>query len=125
MATMVAINPYVVWTFFISLLSFLLFSVLRGRNNGSAATAKGKEKVKNMNKRSENHISEECVKSCSDGECWPEYGSGSDFIIIGAGVAGAALAHTLGKEGRHVHVIERDLTEPDRIVGELLLPGVM
>ncbi|KAK9902548.1 hypothetical protein M0R45_001485 [Rubus argutus] len=78
-----------------------------------------------MNKRSENHISEECVKSCGDGECRPEYGSGSDFIIIGAGVAGAALAHTLGKEGRRVHVIERDLTEPDRIVGELLLPGVM
>ncbi|KAF5804013.1 putative squalene monooxygenase [Helianthus annuus] len=26
-------------------------------------------------------------------------------------------------EGRRVHVIERDLTEPDRIVGELLQPG--
>ncbi|KAH0940493.1 hypothetical protein HID58_000130 [Brassica napus] len=46
-----------------------------------------------------------------------------DIIIVGAGVAGAALAHTLGKEGRRVHVIERDLTEPDRIVGELLQPG--
>ncbi|ESW20305.1 hypothetical protein PHAVU_006G197900 [Phaseolus vulgaris] len=46
-----------------------------------------------------------------------------DIIIVGAGVAGAALACTLGKEGRRVHVIERDLTEPDRIVGELLQPG--
>ncbi|KAK4476952.1 hypothetical protein RD792_016122 [Penstemon davidsonii] len=46
-----------------------------------------------------------------------------DIIIVGAGVAGAALAHTLGKDGRKVHVIERDLTEPDRIVGELLQPG--
>ena len=27
------------------------------------------------------------------------------------------------KDGRRVHVIERDLTEPDRIVGELLQPG--
>jgi len=27
------------------------------------------------------------------------------------------------QEGRNVHVIERDLTEPDRIVGELLQPG--
>jgi len=27
------------------------------------------------------------------------------------------------KEGRRVHVIERDLREPDRIVGELLQPG--
>ncbi|XP_050890105.1 squalene epoxidase 3 [Lathyrus oleraceus] len=35
----------------------------------------------------------------------------------------AALAYTLGKDGRRVHVIERDLSEPDRIVGELLQPG--
>lgn len=27
------------------------------------------------------------------------------------------------KDGRRVHVVERDLTEPDRIVGELLQPG--
>ncbi|CAL0322525.1 unnamed protein product [Lupinus luteus] len=47
----------------------------------------------------------------------------ADVIIVGAGVAGAALAHTLGKDGRRVHVIERDLAEPDRIVGELLQPG--
>ncbi|CAJ1961424.1 unnamed protein product [Sphenostylis stenocarpa] len=47
----------------------------------------------------------------------------TDIIIVGAGVAGAALAYTLGKEGRRVHAIERDLTEPDRIVGELLQPG--
>ncbi|CAN1777466.1 Squalene monooxygenase SE1 [Linum perenne] len=47
----------------------------------------------------------------------------ADVIIVGAGVAGAALAHTLGKDGRRVVVIERDLTEPDRIVGELLQPG--
>ncbi|KAL2317873.1 hypothetical protein Fmac_031749 [Flemingia macrophylla] len=47
----------------------------------------------------------------------------ADVIIVGAGVAGAALAHTLGKDGRRVHVIERDLSEPDRIVGELLQPG--
>ncbi|XP_020579137.1 squalene monooxygenase-like [Phalaenopsis equestris] len=46
-----------------------------------------------------------------------------EAIVVGAGVAGSALAYTLGKDGRRVHVIERDLTEPDRIVGELLLPG--
>ncbi|GER36390.1 squalene monooxygenase [Striga asiatica] len=50
-------------------------------------------------------------------------GGDADVIIVGAGVAGAALACTLGKDGRRVHVIERDLTEPDRIVGELLQPG--
>ncbi|XP_039691012.1 squalene monooxygenase SE1 isoform X2 [Medicago truncatula] len=48
---------------------------------------------------------------------------GTDIIIVGAGVAGSALAYTLGKDGRRVHVIERDLNEPDRIVGELLQPG--
>ncbi|XP_057981413.1 squalene epoxidase 3-like isoform X2 [Malania oleifera] len=58
-----------------------------------------------------------------DGECRPVNASATDVIIVGAGVAGSALAHTLGKEGRQVHVIERDLTEPDRIVGELLQPG--
>ncbi|CAN7027543.1 unnamed protein product [Brassica oleracea var. botrytis] len=47
----------------------------------------------------------------------------SDVIVVGAGVAGSALAYTLGKDNRRVHVIERDLSEPDRIVGELLQPG--
>nr|AFN61200.1 squalene epoxidase [Chlorophytum borivilianum] len=56
-----------------------------------------------------------------DGECGTR--GGTDVIVVGAGVAGSALAYTLGKDGRRVHVIERDLTEPDRIVGELLQPG--
>ncbi|KAK4532596.1 hypothetical protein CCYA_CCYA13G3453 [Cyanidiococcus yangmingshanensis] len=46
-----------------------------------------------------------------------------DVIIVGAGVAGAALATVLARDGRRVLVIERDLREPDRIVGELLQPG--
>ncbi|XP_078435510.1 squalene monooxygenase SE1-like [Wolffia australiana] len=50
-------------------------------------------------------------------------GGTTDVIVVGAGVAGAALACALGKDGRRVHVIERDLNEPDRIVGELLQPG--
>ena len=47
----------------------------------------------------------------------------AQVIIIGAGIAGAALAHSLGKQGKKVVLIERDLTEPNRIVGELLQPG--
>ncbi|PKU65815.1 squalene monooxygenase-like [Dendrobium catenatum] len=47
----------------------------------------------------------------------------ADVIVVGAGVAGSALAYTLGKAGRRVHVIERDLAEPHRIVGEFLQPG--
>ncbi|KAG9439314.1 hypothetical protein H6P81_019479 [Aristolochia fimbriata] len=50
-------------------------------------------------------------------------GGGTEVIVVGAGVAGSALAYTLGKDGRNVLVIERDLSEPDRIVGELLQPG--
>ncbi|RWV88296.1 hypothetical protein GW17_00049634, partial [Ensete ventricosum] len=64
----------------------------------------------------------------------------ADVIVVGAGVTGSALAYALGKvnwnrnvqsgfmslivqDGRRVHVIERDLSEPDRIVGEALQPA--
>ncbi|GMJ06972.1 DROUGHT HYPERSENSITIVE 2, SQUALENE EPOXIDASE 1 [Hibiscus trionum] len=47
----------------------------------------------------------------------------ADIIIVGAGVAGAALAYSLGKDGRRVRVIERDFNAPDRIAGECLMPG--
>ncbi|XP_059653117.1 squalene monooxygenase SE1-like [Cornus florida] len=67
---------------------------------------------------------DQCVKSSENGGRPPQTAAGSnDVIIVGAGVAGSALAYTLGKDGRNVHVIERDLSEPDRIVGELLQPG--
>ncbi|MFQ6648808.1 hypothetical protein Gotur_021345, partial [Gossypium turneri] len=47
----------------------------------------------------------------------------TEIIIVGAGVAGAALAYSLGKDGRRVRVIERDLNAPNRIAGEFLMPG--
>ncbi|KAH0617445.1 hypothetical protein JD844_015684 [Phrynosoma platyrhinos] len=46
-----------------------------------------------------------------------------EVIIVGSGVLGSALAAVLARDGRKVTVIERDLKEPDRIVGELLQPG--
>ncbi|ODQ68380.1 SE-domain-containing protein [Nadsonia fulvescens var. elongata DSM 6958] len=46
-----------------------------------------------------------------------------DVVIIGAGVVGPTLAVQLAKQGRKVLIVERDLAEPDRIVGELLQPG--
>nr|XP_033785497.1 squalene monooxygenase [Geotrypetes seraphini] len=46
-----------------------------------------------------------------------------DVIIVGSGVLGSALATVLSRDGRKVTVIERELKEPDRIVGELLQPG--
>ncbi|AEO67618.1 733f9685-ac51-42a0-bf82-501ebcb9e58f [Thermothielavioides terrestris] len=46
-----------------------------------------------------------------------------DVLVVGAGVAGCAIATAFARQGRHVLVVERNLAEPDRIVGELLQPG--
>ncbi|MBD3639148.1 MAG: FAD-dependent monooxygenase [Crocinitomicaceae bacterium] len=45
-----------------------------------------------------------------------------DIIVIGAGVAGGVFAASQ-PEDKKILVIERDLTEPDRIIGELMQPG--
>ncbi|TYI82550.1 hypothetical protein E1A91_D05G228600v1 [Gossypium mustelinum] len=95
------------------LCSTMTLVVLRGsvlkRRKGNGISATRGESVKRV--------------LAGNGECRSADGSDADVIVVGAGVAGSALAHTLGKDGRRVHVIERDLTEPDRIVGELLQPG--
>ncbi|KAJ4716081.1 Squalene monooxygenase [Melia azedarach] len=65
----------------------------------------------------------ECFKSAENRICQSDSDENTHMIIVGAGVAGSALAYALGKDGRRVHVIERDLSQPDRIVGELLQPG--
>ncbi|GKV24284.1 hypothetical protein SLEP1_g33914 [Rubroshorea leprosula] len=86
-----------------------LFNIRRNKNSG-ASSMEIQEGV--------------CLKSTENGVlCSSEEVGYADVIIVGAGVAGSALAYALGKDGRRVHVIERDLSEPDRIVGELLQPG--
>ncbi|KAJ9705428.1 hypothetical protein PVL29_003462 [Vitis rotundifolia] len=95
-----------------SLLGLLLLDGSRGKRVNSRAGGHLMQKMK-----------DECVKSSANGECCSGFGGGTDVIVVGAGVAGSALAHTLGKDGLRVHVIERDLSQPDRIVGELLQPG--
>ncbi|KAK4844257.1 hypothetical protein QYF36_018123 [Acer negundo] len=109
------LDQYIVATLFASLFGFIFLFVLRRNNNNN----KLKKDAEDNNKIQSNIVQ----SSISTGDSSPEIASGVDVIVVGAGVAGAALAHTLGKEGRRVHVIERDLTEPDRIVGELLQPG--
>lgn len=47
----------------------------------------------------------------------------TEVAIIGSGVLGSAMAYMLSKHGRNVVLIERQFSEPDRIVGELLQPG--
>ncbi|KAG5535452.1 hypothetical protein RHGRI_023276 [Rhododendron griersonianum] len=115
----VMVDNYVAGTLLAFLLGFVVVYILRRKTTA--------EKDERGEGRAEgggfDEIRNDCVRSSTDGEVRPEGGPETDVVIVGAGVAGAALAHTLGKEGRRVHVIERDLTEPDRIVGELLQPG--
>ena len=47
----------------------------------------------------------------------------TEVVVVGAGVLGSAIAAVLSRDGRKVTLIERDTSEPDRIVGELLQPG--
>uniref|UniRef100_A0A8C4QST7 Squalene monooxygenase n=1 Tax=Eptatretus burgeri TaxID=7764 RepID=A0A8C4QST7_EPTBU len=55
--------------------------------------------------------------------CTPGAVRAPEVVLVGSGVLGSALAATLGHAGRRVVVLERDMSEPDRIVGELLQPG--
>ncbi|XP_041842863.1 squalene monooxygenase [Melanotaenia boesemani] len=74
-----------------------------------------------------------CKKSCrtrkrvetksSASACGSSVAPEPDVVIVGAGVLGSAMAAVLARDGRKVTVVERDLKEPDRIVGELLQPG--
>lgn len=46
-----------------------------------------------------------------------------DAIVVGAGVVGPCIATALARQGRKVLILERDWSEPDRIVGELMQPA--
>ncbi len=50
-------------------------------------------------------------------------GAPFDCIVVGLGIAGSALAYSLARNGKRVLAFERDLSEPDKIIGELLQPG--
>ncbi|KAH0929663.1 hypothetical protein HID58_015390 [Brassica napus] len=132
MAPAIEFDQFILATFFASLFALVLVFVLR-------RSSRDRKDDANSN-RSKMNRGLVAVSSQNDPVSTEEDDSGIDVIIVGAGVAGAALAHTLGKasllesaffsdsfiapnEGRRVHVIERDLSEQDRIVGELLQPG--
>ncbi|KAJ0821444.1 Squalene monooxygenase [Helianthus annuus] len=103
------VNYYLLASAFTFILAFNLLYILRSNVKRRRKSNDFQRKISNVSGAGRLQTTE------SDGS--------TDVIIVGAGVAGAALACTLAKEGRRVHVIERDLTEPDRIVGELLQPG--
>ena len=62
--------------------------------------------------------------TCQHVLCAPKsFDSASEVVVVGSGVLGSAIGAVLARDGRQVTIIERDLSEPDRIVGELLQPG--
>ncbi|XP_015238818.1 PREDICTED: squalene monooxygenase [Cyprinodon variegatus] len=75
------------------------------------------------NKKSRRRAGPESSTSESASICGSSEGPEPDVLIVGAGVLGSAMAAVLARDGRRVTVVERDLREPDRIVGELLQPG--
>ena len=48
-----------------------------------------------------------------------------DICIVGAGMAGATIAAYLAPKGIKIAMIDRDYTQKERIVGELLQPGAV
>ncbi|KAI9499835.1 squalene epoxidase [Coemansia spiralis] len=46
-----------------------------------------------------------------------------DYVVVGAGPIGAALAFRLARDGVRVLLVEQNWSEPDRIVGELMQPA--
>ena len=48
--------------------------------------------------------------------------SSYDLLIIGGGLAGAALGRSMALSGAHVLIIEKETEFRDRIRGEVLLP---
>ncbi|CAI9765439.1 unnamed protein product [Fraxinus pennsylvanica] len=88
-------EEFILGFFIASLFRFIVLYRLFGKRPQKAAIEA--QTGPSSHKSSENSVSQK------DG--------GTDVVIVGAG------------DGRRVHVIERDLTQPDRIVGELLQPG--
>uniref|UniRef100_A0A3P9JV42 Squalene monooxygenase n=1 Tax=Oryzias latipes TaxID=8090 RepID=A0A3P9JV42_ORYLA len=80
------------------------------------------ENSRKKSKRRRAEETESAAEPCS-AVCGASVAPEPDVVIVGAGVLGSALAVVLARDGRRVTVVERDLKEPDRIVGELLQPG--
>lgn len=87
---MVVIDQYIIGGFIASLL-LLYWGIL-----GFVFSNNLRRNITKKNKSSKVVRKEECYTS-TNGRCRPEVDGSTDIIIVGAGVAGAALAYTLGK----------------------------
>ncbi|PWA32385.1 hypothetical protein CCH79_00012003 [Gambusia affinis] len=90
---------------------------------GAESSKKAEKKNTEKSKRTRRRAGPESSTSQYAPLCGPSEGPGPDVVVVGAGVLGSAMAAVLARDGRRVTVVERDLKEPDRIVGELLQPG--
>ncbi|XP_043973071.1 squalene monooxygenase [Gambusia affinis] len=90
---------------------------------GAESSKKAEKKNTEKSKRTRRRAEPESSTSQYAPLCGPSEGPGPDVVVVGAGVLGSAMAAVLARDGRRVTVVERDLKEPDRIVGELLQPG--
>lgn len=79
-------NQYILGAVIASFLGFAVFYLLgKMKNNNNYGTLVQAQR------------NEKCAKTALDGECQEEMVRNPDVIIVGAGVAGSALACTLGK----------------------------
>nr|BDI08703.1 squalene epoxidase [Pagrus major] len=90
------------------------------------SSTESSEKAENNSKKSRRtrkRVDKTSSDSQSASASSPSVAPEPDVVIVGAGVLGSAMAAVLARDGKRVTVVERDLKEPDRIVGELLQPG--
>ncbi|KAI1894124.1 hypothetical protein AGOR_G00112590 [Albula goreensis] len=105
----------------LQLLAFLPLAKRFFSSSADCTSIRGNSPKKESSRRKRVEVNSTCSGKTS--MCTSAVGSEPDVIIVGAGVLGSAMAAVLARDGRRVTVIERDLREPDRIVGELLQPG--
>lgn len=97
---------------FVLMLSIMSWSINLMLKKKSCASINDREKV-DFSSKTKNR------KSSTGGNKY-------DAVIIGSGVVGSALAIVLGRFGKSVLVVERDLgdnVDKNKIIGELLQPG--
>ncbi|XP_067458472.1 squalene monooxygenase [Thunnus thynnus] len=111
-----------VFHLFLSLLSFLPVINHFIPQTSTQRSEKAENNCK-KNRRTRKRVDVEASTSESVATSGSSMAQEPDVVIVGAGVLGSAMAAVLARDGRRVTVVERDLKEPDRIVGELLQPG--